>query len=152
MLLANYAFSNSFQQSVGFTVGWAKRFGVYASMMTNGDFVMQTDHTLVLNDQNSNQYLWNGESSKTRFMVSVGGLYAQSDLGYLYAGVGYGVRNLIWYTISEQTVCISPGSCRGLALEGGMMLNIKNVLVAVGGLVQPSGKYYEFKLGLGYRF
>ena len=152
LLLANYAFSNSFQQSVGFSVGWAKRFGVYASMVTNGNFVMQTDHTLSIDGQNTTEYLWNGESSQTRFLVTVGGLLAQNELGYLYAGVGYGVRNLVWYTMSGQSVCITPGSLRGLALEGGMMFNVKHVMVSAGVMAQPSGKYYEVKLGLGYRF
>jgi hypothetical protein len=152
LLLANYAFSNTYQHSFGFTLGWAKQFGLYLSMMTNGSFVMQTDHTLNIKDKGSSQYLWNGKASNTRFLATVGGLYTPSDLGYLYAGVGYGVRNLVWYTIKEQSVCISPGSCRGLALEAGMMFNIKNVILSAGATAQPSGKYYEVKLGLGYQF
>lgn len=152
LLLADYALSNSFQHSFDLSVAWAKRFGLYASVLTNGSFVMQTDYTLNIDEHKPTEHLWNGEYSKTRFMVSVGGLYAQDDLGYLFAGVGYGVRNLVWYTISEQTVCIRPGSCRGLALEAGMMFNIKHVLVSVGGLAQLSDKYYELKLGLGYQF
>lgn len=152
LLMANYAFSNTYQNSFGFTLGWAKHFGFYVSMMTNGFIVMQTDHTFTIDEEGASQYLWNGKSSNTRFLATMGGIYAPSDLGYLYAGLGYGVRNLVWYTINEQTVCISPGSCRGLALEAGMMFNIKNVVLSVGATAQPSGKYYELKLGLGYRF
>lgn len=151
LLLANYAFSNSRQHSFGFTIGWAKRFGLYASVMTNGNFLLQTDNSYSINDHGSDGFLWNGEISKTRFTATMGGLYTLKSIGYLYAGAGYGVRNLVWYTLSGQTVSITPGSCKGLAAEAGVKLNIKHFLVSIGAIVQPSGKYYELKVGLGYQ-
>ena len=152
LLMANYAFSNSYQHSFGLTVAWAKRFGLYASVMTNGSFVMQTDYTLTVDEQKPTEHLWNGETSKTRFLATIGGLYELDKLGYIYAGMGYGMRNWVWYTIQGQSVCITPGSLRGLALESGMMFNIRKTMVSAGATAQPSSKYYELKIGLGYLF
>ena len=152
LLLADYALSNSRQASFGFTIGWAKRFGIYANVMTNGSFEFQTDPTYSVDNHGTDAFLWNGETTKARFSATIGGLYALKDFGYLYAGAGYGVRNLIWYTMSGQAFSIIPGTCKGWMAEAGMIFNVKHFLMAVGATAQPSSKYYELKVGLGYQF
>lgn len=152
LLLANYAYSNSGQQSLGLTLGWAKRFGFYVSVMSNGHFDLQTDFTYSIDNPGSDGFFWNGETSKTKFSATVGGLYALKDFAYIYAGAGYGVRNLIWYTMTDHSVSIIPGSCKGVAVEAGMIFNIKHFLISAGAMALPTGKYYELKVGLGYSF
>ena len=151
MLLANYGFSPERQHSLGLTVAWAGRFGGYLSFMTNGSFALTTDLTATMEQQYD--YLWSGMTVKTRLAVTAGGLFAVKKVGYVYAGAGYGIRNLVWYTESGQSVAMTPGTYKGVALEAGMMFNIgKHALASAGGLVQFPGPYYEMKVGFGYKF
>lgn len=154
MLLANYAFSPIYQHSFGLTFGSAKKFGWYINVMTNGRFDFNFDQTATLDDNGVNtEYLWSGEVTTSRFSATIGGLYAINQFGYVYAGVGYGVRNRLWFTMSDQVVAITPGTYKGLALEAGLMFNLgEHILVSGGVLTQFSGAYYEMKLGIGYKF
>ena len=151
MLLANYGLANVRQSSFGLTVAWAGRFGGYITMMTNGKFGFHTDLMASMDEQND--YLWTGQTSKARLLVTAGGLFAVKKIGYVYAGAGYGIRNLVWYTESGQSVAMTPGTYKGVALEAGMMFNIgSHALVSAGGLTQFPGPYYEMKVGVGYKF
>lgn len=151
MFLGNYALANVRQSSMGFTLAWAGRFGGYVSMMTNGSFGFHTDHSATMDEQYD--YLWTEETNKSRFLFTVGGLFAAKDLGYVYAGLGYGVRKLVWHTISGQSIAMSPGTYKGVALEAGMVFHIgEHALVSAGGLTQFPGPYLEMKVGVGYKF
>ena len=151
MLLANYGFSPERQHSLGLTVAWAGRFGGYLSFMTNGSFALTTDLAATMEQQYD--YLWSGTTAKTRLAVTAGGLFAVKKVGYVYAGVGYGIRNLVWYTDSGQSIAMTPGTYKGVALEAGMMFNLgSHALASVGGLIQFPGAYYEMKIGVGYKF
>ena len=154
LFLVNYAFSPISQHSFGFTIGGVKKFGWYISAMTNGRFDFQSDQTATLDDNGvNNEYLWSGEVATSRFSATAGGLFAISKFGYVYAGLGYGVRNRLWYTMSDQTVSITPGFYKGLAVEVGLQFNLgEHVLVSAGALTQSSGAYYEMKFGIGYKF
>ena len=151
MLLANYGFSPVRQHSLGFTLAWAGRFGGYLCYMTNGSFSFSTNLSATMDEQFD--YLWSNKTSKTRMAVTAGGLFAVKKLGYVYAGAGYGIRNLVWYTESGQSVAMTPGTYKGVALETGMLINIgSHALVSAGGLIQFPGPYYELKAGIGYKF
>lgn len=151
MLLANYGYAFVSQSSLGLTMAFAGRFGGYVSVMTNGSFGFNTD--LIASSDEQNDYLWTGQTSKVRLSVTAGGLFAVKKLGYVYAGAGYGIRNLIWYTESGLSVAMNPGTYKGVALEAGMLFNIGNhALISVGGLTQFPGPYYELKAGIGYKF
>ena len=89
----------------------------------------------------------------SRFSATAGGLFAISKFGYVYAGLGYGVRNRLWYTMSGQTVSITPGSYKGFSVEAGLLFNLgEHVLISAGALAQSLGAYYEMKFGIGYKF
>lgn len=150
MLLANYGYANVRQSSLGLTLAYAGRFGGYVNVMTNGSFGYHTDLTASMEDQYD--YLWTNQTSKARLLVTAGGLFATGKIGYVYAGAGYGIRNLVWYTESGQSVAMTPGTYKGVALEAGMIFSIGHALVSVGGLTQFPGPYYEMKAGVGYKF
>jgi len=151
MLLANYGFAHVGQSSLGLTLAWAGRYGGYVNAMTNGSFDYHTDLTVSMAEQYD--YLWTNQTSKARLLVTAGGLFAVKKLGYVYAGAGYGIRNLVWYTESGQSVAMTPGTYKGVALEAGMLFNIgSQALVSAGGLTQFPGPYYEMKVGVGYKF
>lgn len=151
MLLANYGLANVRQSSLGLTIAWAGRFGGYVSVMTNGSLGLHTDLSASMAEQYD--YLWSDKTTKTRLLVTAGGMFAVKKLGYVYAGAGYGIRNLTWYTVSDQSVAMSPGTYKGVALEAGMLFNVwDHALVSLGGLTQFPGPYYEMKVGIGYKF
>ena len=151
MLLANYGLANVRQSSLGLTIAWAGRFGGYVNVMTNGSFGFHTDLSASMDEQYD--YLWTDQTSKARLSVTAGGLFAVNKLGYVYAGAGYGIRNLVWHTMSGQSVAMTPGTYKGIALEAGMWFNLSDhALVSVGGLSQFPGPYYEMKVGVGYKF
>ena len=151
MLLANYGLANVRQSSFGFTLAWAGRFGGYVNVMSNGTFGYHTDLTASIDEQYS--HLWTDQTSKVRLSVTAGGLFAVKKTGYVYAGAGYGLRNLVWYTISGQSVAMTPGTYKGVALEAGMLFDIgEHALVSAGGFTQFPGPYYEMKIGIGYKF
>ena len=151
MLLANYSLANVRQHSLGLTLALAGRYGGYVNVMTNGSLALKTDLSATMNEQYD--YLWSDKTAKTRLLVTAGGLFAVKKLGYVYAGAGYGIRNFTWYTVSGQSVAMSPGTYKGIALEAGMVFNLgKHALASVGGLTQFPGPYYEAKVGFGYKF
>ena len=151
MLLANYGLANVKQSSLGLTIAWAGSFGGYLKVMTNGSFGYHTDLSASMDERYD--YLWTNQTSKVRFSVTAGGLFAVKKLGYMYAGAGYGIRNLVWYTELGQSVAMTPGSYKGVALETGMWFNLgDHTLVSIGGLSQFPGPYYEMKVGVGYKF
>ena len=90
LLMANYAFSIAPQHSFGITVAQVRKWGWYATFMTNGRFI-KADRTYS-NDNTSSSggdhYLWNGEKSTTRWSATLGGMLALKDFGYVYAGAG----------------------------------------------------------------
>jgi hypothetical protein len=151
MLLANYGYGFVGQHSLGLTLAWAGRFGGYLNVMTNGSFLLATDQSASMSNQSD--YLWSSKTAKTRLLVTAGGLFAVKKAGYVYAGAGYGIRNLVWWTVSDQSVAMSPGTYKGVALETGMFFNLwSHALVSVGGVIQFPGPYYEAKVGVGYKF
>lgn len=146
MLVGNYSLSNTEQHSYGLTFAYAEQFGFYASIAGNH---LALFPELTISPEQQQDYLWNGETSTSRFFVTAGGMYALSRFGYVYAGAGYSQRNLIWETMSGRLIAISPDSFKGVAVETGLLFNLKGFLISVGGLKQINNPYYEIKFGIG---
>ena len=150
-VMANYAFSPNPQHSFGITGGLVGKYGVYVSISTNGNFLFSPDHEA--DDEQTNSYLWSGETATTRFSVTAGGMFSVGNFGYLYAGLGYGIRNKIWYTLNEESVSLLEGQYNGLMLEAGVTATIADhFLLSAGAALQIPKTYFEFKFGVGYRF
>ena len=153
MLLGNYGLSNSMQHTFGLTLAWVHRlgFGFYANAMTNANFTLSTDMTGSTEQQE--EYFWMDQITSARASATLGGMFAIKKFGYVYAGAGYGIRNLVWYTEAGQSVEMNPGTYKGAIIEAGLMFNIgKHVEIQTGGEVQLPGSLYGMKLGLGYKF
>ena len=146
MIIGNYNLSNNMQHSYGCTLAYAERFGIYVSMAGN-NLTLAPESTI--SSEQQQDYFWNGESSTSRFLATAGGMYAFSRFGYVFAGVGYSQRNLMWKTMSDKLIAISPDSFKGVAMEAGLMLNLKGFLISIGGLKQINRPYYEVKFGIG---
>lgn len=146
MLMGNYSLSNTEQHSFGLTIAYAERFGIYASIAGSHLLLLPE---LTISPEQQQDYLWNGETSSSRFFVTAGGMCALSKFGYVYAGAGYSQRNLLWETMSGRLLAISPDSFKGVAVETGLLFNLKGFLISAGGLKQINNPYYEIKFGIG---
>lgn len=146
MLMGNYSLSNTEQHSFGLTIAYAERFGIYASIAGSHLLLLPE---LTISPEQQQDYLWNGETSSSRFFVTAGGMCALSKFGYVYAGAGYSQRNLLWETMSGRLIAISPDSFKGVAVETGLLFNLKGFLISAGGLKQINNPYYEIKFGIG---
>lgn len=146
MMVGNYSLSNTKQHSVGLTFAYAELFGFYASIAGN-HLTLSPESTI--SPEQQQDYLWNGETSTSRFLVTAGGMYALGRFGYVYTGAGYSQRNLLWETMSGRLIAISPDSFKGVAVETGLLFNLKGFLISVGGLKQINNPYFEIKFGLG---
>ena len=151
MLMANYGLSNVMEHSFGATLAWTNHFGGYVNVMTNGRMGIETDFSCTLDDQD--EYFWTEEISTARLSVTAGALLPITEASYVYVGAGYGKRDLVWRTLSGQSVTMTPGTFSDFAMEGGLMFGLgKHGLLSIGGLVQTPSSYLEAKIGLGCKF
>ena len=153
MALTNYVFSPQPQHSFGLTIGNVGKYGWYSSLTTNGSFSLLSDYTVEDATTAQSTYLWSGEERKTRFSLVVGGVVALWNFGYFYTGVGYGIRNKIWYTRNGESVFLESEQYNGMLIDVGLMINAsEHFLLSVGFDIQIPKTYYEFKIGAGIRF
>lgn len=149
-LMANYAYAFAPDHAFGLTVGRVGRFGWYLNLMTNASFTFSGDASAASGD---GLYIWDGRRTSSRLSATAGGMLALGRFGYLYAGVGYGVRTLVGHTRSGQAIELTDNSYNGLALEGGLVFRLSDhMLLSAGYSTIEFGKYSEVKLGVGYKF
>ena len=152
-ILLNGAYSNSPQTSFGLTIGQVKQFGWYANVMTNFNFT-QTNMTCdAYGIEGENEPVGYSFTEKTtsRWSVTAGGLYKLRCPLYLYAGIGYGKRALLWKTDENQWIIVSHDTSNGFTYEAGIMTHIKGFSISAGATA-INDEYLEFKIGIGYCF
>lgn len=149
-LLLDGAFSTAPQTSFGLTIGQVKQWGWYASVMTNFNF-SKADLTCDENGLIENVPLSYSFKEKvtSRFSVTAGGMYKLGCPLYLYAGVGYGKRTLLWKTDDGRLAEPSSGTYKGVSFDAGLMAHIKGFSVSAGVTTIGTG-YMEFKAGIGF--
>ena len=69
---------------------------------------------------------------------------------YLYAGLGYGTRQLYWETSNNKWVSNASGSYKGLAIDAGISTTIKKVVLSAG--ITSTNANIDVNLGVGYAF
>lgn len=99
-----------------------------------------------------------GETSIWHFSLSAGGLWLPFYFGGrdfaaigLYAGAGYGCRNLYWEDIESRWARVSDCSHQGLATEAGVIL-FRGRLAFSAGVRGTAFRHADAELGLGLRF
>lgn len=149
-MLLNGAFSTAPQTSFGLTIGQVKQWGWYASVMTNFNF-SKADLTCDENGSIENPPLAYSFKEKvtSRFSVTAGGMYKLGCPLYLYAGVGYGKRTLLWKLDDGRLAEPSSGAYKGVSFDAGLMAHIKGFSVSAGVTTIGTG-YMEFKVGIGF--
>lgn len=149
-LLLNGALSTAPQTSFGLTIGQVKQWGWYASVMTNFNF-SKADLTCDENGSIENPPLAYSFKEKvtSRFSVTAGGMYKLGCPLYLYAGVGYGKRTLLWKTDDGRLAEPPSGAYKGVSFDAGLMAHIKGFSFSAGVTTIGTG-YMEFKAGIGF--
>lgn len=156
IVLANAAYSTAPQTSFGLTIGSVRRIGWYASFGTNFDFSgdnfnYECDQTGQIYDTSLGEYYFDGTTKTKRLSATAGLVFRLGGQVYAYLGGGYGERRLAWRMYDEMGYCWAKNtdrSYKGLALDGGLMFNIRGIGLSLG--VQTVGfDYMEAKLGIG---
>lgn len=150
----NAAYGLAPQGSLGFSVGQARRYGWFVSVMTNGSLLgFHSDGVCnaqgYLPDGHLMQYT--GETATMRLSVMVGGLVHLTEPLLARVGVGYGNRTLQWQTTDGLWYRNGDRSWQGLDLSAGLQLHFNGLVVSLEA-VTTQFKYAEAKIGLGWRF
>ncbi len=167
-ILANGMSSYPFSPAVGLTIGMVKKGGWYINAMMGFGTHFEPDAVesyFYMND--SDAPFFTGNRTCQTLSATIGGLVRLGNAPlYWYAGAGYGYKSITYETnnnrwIAYQTKPASDWSpVHGLAMETGLMANIKGFSVSLGyeaimGIVNPVNEVsvaHEFKIGIGGMF
>ena len=94
---------------------------------------------------------YTGKTEKSRLSVTGGIVQRLWKPFYLYAGVGYGTRTLVWETVGGKWGKNKDHSLEGVEAEIGGILSAGPMVVSLG-LQTNSFKYLEGNLGIGVIF
>ena len=149
----NGAYTNTYNPSVGFTIGQVKKFGWFASVMSGfhfgGLFPAATSDAEGFVGEDLPFY--KDEYAHTALSIMGGGVMRLNDMMYLKAGVGFGNRSLSWKTLDDRWVRNGGYSSVGVDVSAGMMFNFGGFVLSLDA-VTTNFKIFEGKIGLGYSF
>lgn len=118
----------------GLRAGFKGRtFGGYLAFRSNfvkasSDYICNSDGTL-----ENGSVFWPGGAEKTTSMTVSAGLLAQTASWLiLYAGAGYGRRQLIWQDIDGRWAEVSDWSAKGLSAEAGAIFRWNRIAFSAG--------------------
>ena len=149
----NGAYTNTFNPSVGFTVGQVKKFGWFASVMSGFHFAGLAPAAVSDAEGFVGEDLpfYKDEYAKTVLSVMGGGVMRLNDWMYLKASVGFGNRSLSWKTLDDRWVRNGGYSAVGVDVSAGMMFRFGGFVISLDA-VTTNFKIIEGKIGLGYSF
>ena len=141
--------------SFGLSIGVLKQqYGAYLSFTSN--FKSKSADIEVLSDGTSRgETIWiSGRQEKTKIEFTAGGILRVADHVNLFAGAGYGIRNLFWENSGGNWMKVTDCSYSGIAAEAGALFTLgwreSFCLSAKVGTI--AFKYMDFTIGIGYRF
>lgn len=148
-VMANVAYSVAPQMSYGVTVGSVKYWGWYLTAVTNLSFDFK-DYDLASVDKG----YYTGEEKTTRFAATAGIIRRLNKTFYIKAGVGYGIRSLLWQKSDGDWVSIEGYSVKGLEASLGLQMMFGRFVLSLDGELPLSniGNYSEIRIGIGYAF
>ena len=152
-LTLNASYDNYGKTAFGLTYGVVKRYGWYASVMTNFNFKgFQTDYNCDADFFVGPDYpMYTGKDNYTSFSAMGGFMYSLNRLLYLRAGVGFGAKILSYELNNKKQVKNATESAMGVDLSVGAVFRFKKIMLSLD-CVTTNGKYYEARLGLGINY
>ena len=170
-LLAEGAYSFAPQWGVGFMIGQVKQWGWYIKARSNFQFkaLQKTEFEAgdggkvsgeegrVYNEDlgrwedSYEMPFYSGNKTSTEIIADAGTLVRLGCPLYLYAGVGFGMRQVLWETTDHQWIKYNPGSYMGFSGDIGLMGCIKGFTISAG-VNTINFKYLEIEAGIGWMF
>lgn len=97
-------------------------------------------------------YIWtNGKERFSRWTVTAGATISVSQIFAIYAGAGYGKRDVLWQDVSNKWATVSDLSMRGLVADGGIIVSVKRLNFMAGVSSFGFSTFCaEFGLGIGF--
>lgn len=143
---------NSQGTAMGIRAGWMRRHGVNVHALTdlrstpstNG---MEVDADGALIGGGVPPY-YTGTKRRSHYAVLAGATHRIAGRFYLYEGIGYGQRTVVWETDSGQYVRNADYSIKGMAAELGGLFRYRRCFFSAG-VVTTGGKYWEPNVGIG---
>ena len=137
--------------SYGAMVGVVRKAGIYVRFDSNFHR-RDTDYSCPSDGQASYGQIWTtGRSEVVRFAAAGGALWHPVSWLTLYAGAGYGWRNLCWEDISGNWGRVSDASHHGVAADLGAVFSIDRFALSAGVTTIGFGRF-DAMLGLGIFF
>ena len=138
----NVAYSVHPQTTVGVTVGSVKRFGWFATVMSDFSFRFGGERSTTEN------VMLTGRSSSARLSLMGGLMLKVAGPVCVRAGAGYGMRTKSWKGDNGKWYVSQTGTYKGLDLTAGLQLNLKDYSVSVDA-VTTKFETLEIKVGFG---
>ncbi len=171
-ILAEGAYSLAPQWGAGIFVGQVGQWGWYVKARSNFQFkalqktqyeakeggIVRNEMEVFYNEDLGRwvnyydvQPFYSGKRQTTEIIADAGTLVRLGCPLYLYAGVGYGIRQVQWGTTDGQWIKYSPGSFSGFSGDIGLMGCIKGFTISAG-VNTINFKYMEIEAGIGWMF
>ncbi|MCQ2315364.1 MAG: formylglycine-generating enzyme family protein [Bacteroidales bacterium] len=146
----NLATSRAPQTSIGATYGRYEKFGWFVSLMTGFNFRgLLSDGKCDENGYVGNSYpLYSGDKSRNRLSLMGGGILKINNVLCAKVGLGFGLRNLNYETVSGGWIRSKKYSTKGIDMSAGVQFDINGIILS-GDFVTTNFKTFEFKLGVG---
>lgn len=128
-----------------------KPFGAYAKASVSipykvGAYECLSDGTV------GSGYIWtSGKESVSRWAVTAGATISVSQNFAIYAGAGYGKRDVLWQDVSNKWATVSDLSMHGLVADGGIIVSVKR-LNFMAGVSSFGFRAFSAEAGIGYQF
>lgn len=144
----------SSQMSYGLMVATMRRTGGYVkakySFSTTHSEDFDCDDEGISGEDGQMQW-YTGQTEKSRLAITGGIVQRLWKPFYLYAGVGYGTRTLVWETVGGKWGKNKDHSFEGVEAEIGGILSAGPIVLSLG-MQTNSFKYLEGNLGIGVIF
>lgn len=158
-------YTGSLAAPIGVKAGIMNGFGYYGAIRLNTNAFRKASFTtndteIPGYDLNNSYYLYNGKAVKPRLSITAGVSIQILKRFYLYAGVGYGYRYLLWNIYQYDIEGVQTGSawakhpdysCNGLELEGGLTFKVWKILLEAG-ITNVAFKRTDITVGAGFIF
>lgn len=142
------------QMSYGLMVATMRRTGGYIKAKYSFSNTPSDDfecNDVGMSGEDGEVQWYTGKTEKSRLSVTGGIVQRLWKPFYLYAGVGYGTRTLVWETVGGKWGKNKDHSLEGVEAEIGGILSAGPMVFSLG-LQTNSFKYLEGNLGIGVIF
>ena len=142
------------QMSYGLMVAAMRRTGGYIKAKYSFSTTPSDDfecNDVGMSGEDGEVQWYTGKTEKSRLSVTGGIVQRLWKPFYLYAGVGYGTRTLVWETVGGKWGKNKDHSLEGVEAEIGGILSAGPMVFSLG-LQTNSFKYLEGNLGIGVIF